>query len=60
MLKEQKTQQIEEENSPYEVTLIQVQRDQDIRLFTLRNRKTQQTYLLVVTTKGYSFTEISK
>lgn len=49
---------LEKENSVYEITCIQIDRELDFYLYTLRHRINNTEYLLVVTPKGSSITPL--
>ena len=50
---------LEKENAIYEITFIQIDRELNFRLYTLRHRKNNTKYMLVVTPEGSSITPLN-
>lgn len=52
--------ELEKENAVYEITFIQIDRERNFNIYTLRHRRNNTEYLLIVTTEGSSITPLLK
>ena len=52
--------ELEKENAVYEITFIQIDRERNFNIYTLRHKRNNTEYLLVVTPEGSSITPLLK
>jgi len=57
--REQVLKAIEQQDQPFQIDLAQNQENYNIKIYTIRNKKTNQTFLLTTSPQGISIIEIN-